>query len=551
MRMRDAGSELLCGGTTGTRAALPSSARWIGAIAALLACALPLAGPPAASGATGGRLSIHKPALTRSGSARGARWACPRGACDAVVVAPTKVAGDAARAGGDAVPAGSGERRGLDPADLQSAYKIPSTIESPQTIALIDAYGYPDAESDLATYRERYGLPACTKANGCFKKVNEKGKETDLPMESEEWDVEAALDEDMASAACPQCHLLLVEGSGELPSELGAAVNMAAKLGATEISNSYGYPETLEEVCGKSECAQYEKDYKHTGILVLAAAGDAGYEDAYYGLGPTTDFPASSPSVLAVGGTELFKAPDTARGWSEEVWNEPFADIGTSGGCTSRPKPVWQSDTGCTKRTDNDVAAVAALVTPVSVRLDGSWTLVGGTSVATPLIAGIEAHASAQSRSEGADAFYKAPGSLFDVTEGYSWNSLNETGMSECEAEEYLCNAEVGYDGPTGLGTPDGVPDLYETPVVKRISPSSGPLAGGTKVKISGSGLNGASEVEFGSEPAKALTVSSSTSITAESPAASSAGIVAVTVHTAGGTSAESHADEFTYKGKG
>jgi hypothetical protein len=94
----------------------------------------------------------------------------------------------------------------------------------------------------------------------------------------------------------------------------------------------------------------------------------------------------------------------------------------------------------------------------VSIRIDGAWSLVGGTSVASPLLAGIEAHASAAERALGAQAFYKDPGSLFDVTEGFDWNPLDESGSSECAPNEYLCNAGVGYDGPTGLGTPDGVP---------------------------------------------------------------------------------------------
>jgi subtilase family serine protease len=396
-----------------------------------------------------GKLHVLRPTLGTSAVVGKPRWACPAGACDAIVVPQAPKVGF-----------GSGERRGLDPQDLQSAYKIPSTIASPQTIALIDAYGYPNAEADLAAYRSEYGLPPCTTANGCFKKVNEKGEEGNYPAEEEEWDVEAALDEDMASAACPQCHILMVEGSTERPADLGASVNTAASLGATEISNSYGYPQDDLAYCGFLDCLRFNRDYKHPGILITASAGDAGYDDAYEGFG-ATDFPAASPSVVAVGGTALFKAPTTPRGWLEEVWNEPAISAGTGSGCTLlEPKPAWQTDTGCSRRTDDDVAAVAAVVTPVSIRIDGTWSLVGGTSVASPLVAGIEAHASTAERSLGAKAFYEHPASLFDVTEGFDWNPLDESGVSECAPNEYLCNAEVGYDGPTGLGTPDGVPPI-------------------------------------------------------------------------------------------
>ncbi len=517
------------------------AARVAGAIAALLAASLLTLAVASASASAAGRLALHKPPL--AGSRAGpARWACPQGACEAIVLP--------ARKGGasDHIFAGSGERKGLDPQDLQSAYSIPSTLETPQTIALVDAFGYPNAESDLAAYRVRYGLPPCTTANGCFEKVNQSGKQGEYPEEEEGWDVEAALDEDMASAACPQCHILMVEGTGEFPAELGAAENTAVKLGATEISNSYAYPEALAEVCGRTDCSTYEKDYTHPGVFITVASGDSGYADTYFELGQLmTNFPASSPNVVAVGGTALFKDPGSARGWLEEVWNEPVIGAGTGSGCTTKSKPSWQKDKGCKKRTDDDVAAVAAVVSPVSIRVDGTWTLVGGTSVASPLVAGIEAHASAYARSLGARAFYEDPASLHDVTEGFDWNANNESGESECTRQEYLCNASSGYDGPTGLGTPNGVPALYETPTVKKISPRVGPLAGGTHVTITGTGLTSTLQVDFGSIPAKEFMVSSSTSISAVTPPGSAPGSVPVSVVTKGGKAA-SHSVTFSYQ---
>jgi IPT/TIG domain/Subtilase family len=502
-------------------------------LAGLLFAALPAAsGAASASPPVAGKLHLRKPPLKAAGSATKSRWACPEGVCDAIVVPqPVKVA------------LGSGERRGLDPQDLQSAYDIPTTLSSPQTVALVDAYGYPHAESDLAKYRARYGLPACTKANGCFKKVNEQGEEGKYPPEEADWDVEAALDEDMVSAACPQCHILMVEGATEEPADLGASVNTAVKLGATEVSNSYGYPQGYKPWCGTTDCTKYNGDYKHAGVLITASAGDSGYDDVYEGL-DSADFPAVSPNVVAVGGTALFKVASAPRGWFEEVWNEPALEAGTGGGCAVlESKPTWQTDGGCSNRTDNDVAAVAAVVTPVSIRIDGIWELAGGTSVASPLIAGIEAHASSSERSLGAHAFYEDPSSLFDVTEGFSWNANNESATSECSPNEYLCNAEIGYDGPTGLGSPDGVP--IEPPTVTKIEPNAGPTTGATKVTITGTNLTGATGVKFGSVPAKSFTVGSATSITAESPVGS--GTVAVTVTTAGGKSATSIADRFTY----
>jgi hypothetical protein len=506
--------------------------------------------PVTGAQALAGKLHLHRRALGAGPSSARPRWACPEGVCEAIIAPqPVRRADSFALPQSSRLLEGGGELGGFDPADLRSAYDIPTTGGASQTIALIDAYGYPDAESDLATYRSRYGLPACTKNNGCFEKVNEKGEQGNYPPTEPGWDGEAALDEDMASAACPECHILLVEGSGELPEDLGEAVNTAATLGATEISNSYAYPEKLKAYCGTNGCARFDKDYSHPGVLILASSGDSGFEDTYSEEALQTNFPASSPTVVAVGGTALYKDASNARGWREEVWNEPELPAGTGSGCTKfDAKPSWQTDTGCSDRTDNDVAADAAVETGVSVRIDHHWEVYGGTSVSSPLLAGIEAHASSAMRSLGAEAFYENPGSLFDVTEGFNWDPAN--GHSECAPEEYLCSAQVGYDGPTGLGTPDGVPAPNEeapTPTVTKITPKHGPAAGGTLVTIAGTGFTGATEVRFAGNAAPEFTVVSADSITVESPPGT-AGTVNVTVTTPGGTSAVTSKDRFKYK---
>ncbi len=347
---------------------------------------------------------------------------------------------------------GGGELGGFDPEELQGAYRIPRGVSSPQTVAIIETAGYPSAESDLAKYREKYGLPACTKANGCFSKVNQKGEEGNYPKEENgDWEKESALDEDMVSAACPECHILMVESPALAPGEMLPEMNnLAVALGASEVSNSWG---RSEQRCGTaSECTAFDEDFEHPGVPITVASGDSGYDDEYEHYA-APNFPATSPAVVAVGGTELFKASGAARGWREEAWRHG------GGGCsTYMSKPHWQDDGGCAERMDNDVAAVAAPETPVSV-YEGRWIVAGGTSVGAPLVAGILAHASAYVRSLGAEAFYEDPGSLFDITTGVDWDgSLNKS--SPCAPNEYLCNAEVGYDGPTGLGTLDGVPVL-------------------------------------------------------------------------------------------
>ena len=354
-------------------------------------------------------------------------------------------------------PEGSGEEGGLSPSDLQSAYRTPSSGGSGQTIAIVNAYDNPNAEADLNVYRSHYGLPECTTANGCFKKVNQKGQEGSYPKADAGWSEEISLDLDMASAICPKCHILLVEANSTFFSDLGAAELTAASFEApgwgptTAVSNSWGaeepfpYSEEEAEAIGKEE-QELDKYFEHPGIPVLASAGDLGYGVSY---------PAASPSVISVGGTALYKAPFNERGWFEEAWND------TGGGCSAyEPKPSWQSDEGCPTRIDNDIAAVASPRTPVSVYdsfENPGWMLFGGTSASSPIMAGVEALSSSAFRTEGAEAFYTHPDSLFDVTAGSNLYVYEEGESFEtyyCKSS-YFCYAGPGYDGPTGNGTPD------------------------------------------------------------------------------------------------
>lgn len=327
---------------------------------------------------------------------------------------------------------GTGEKGGFSPADLRSAYKLPATGGASQTIAIVDAFDDPNAESDLKIYRAHYGLPECTTANGCFQKVNQKGEGKNYPITSVSWSTEISLDLDMASAICPECHILLVEATSNTDFNMPIAEDMAATLGATEISNSWGRYELFSNEGQNSH-------YSHEGVVILAAAGDGGY-------GSPTMFPSSVPSVISVGGTALYTAANS-RKWRETVWS------GTSSGCSFwQSKPAWQTDAGCPNRTSNDVAAVGSVDTPVSVYdsyPSGGWTLEAGTSASTPIMAGVEALSSAAARSLEAKAFYQAgpAGELFDVMEGYN---------GTCSGS-YLCEAKTGYDAPTGWGTPNGV----------------------------------------------------------------------------------------------
>jgi sugar lactone lactonase YvrE len=318
---------------------------------------------------------------------------------------------------------------GLSPADLRSAYNLPSEGgEASEKVAITIAYDDPNANSDLKKYREKYGLPPCTEENGCFEKMNQYGEKKNYPSPSPSWAIETSLDLDMVSATCPKCHIVLIEAETSLDASLRLAVNTAASKGATVISDSWGGPESAEETSS-------DPYFHHPGIPVLFSSGDSGYGATY---------PAASPEVIAVGGT-LLKKDQSARGWSEAAWS------GAGSGCSAyEAKPAWQKDSGCAKRSIADVSAVADPASPVSV-YDSyeniGWGLVGGTSVAAPLMAGVEALSTGAFRAAGPSAFYSIGkgGELFDVTEG-----------SNGFCSTYLCNAGVGYDGPTGWGSPSG-----------------------------------------------------------------------------------------------
>ena len=379
---------------------------------------------------------------------------------------------------------GTGEKGGFDPQDLHAAYNLPETGGSGRTIALVDAFNNPKAEADLAVYRERYGLSECTEVNGCFKKVNQLGEVGNYPESGRGWTGEISLDLDMASAACPECKLLLVEANNEERASMDAAEEAAVGLGATVVSNSWNFGfETAvhpEEKAVGPEETSYDHFFNHPGIPILFSGGDYGYAVRY---------PAASQYTIAVGGTRLAQAPETERGWVERVWSNPEDQPrergrGTGSGCSEyEAKPLWQPDFGCHGRIETDVAAVADPSTPVSTYNTNTgegfgWRNVGGTSAAAPFVAGVVARSSAYSISLGPEAFYSDPGALNDVTEG---NNGTCTPPSE---DGYWCTAGIGYDGPTGLGTPNGTLSVAHTPLA-----TTKPVSGLTK---SSAALNGA-----------------------------------------------------------
>ncbi|MFF1833538.1 carboxypeptidase regulatory-like domain-containing protein [Streptomyces sp. NPDC058231] len=327
---------------------------------------------------------------------------------------------------------------------LQNAYNLPADGGAGQTVAIVDAYDDPTAESDLAVYRAQYGLSACTTDNGCFKKIDQRGG-ADYPVTDSGWAGEISLDLDMVSAAAPYAKIILVEADSASFEDMGASVDQAVAQGAKFISNSYGtgYTSTAGSGEDPAETTEFDAHYNHPGVAVVASSGDDAYGVSY---------PAASQFVTSVGGTALAQDSST-RGWSESVWHNSYGGPGS--GCSLyEAKPAWQenADTDCDKRAVSDVSAVADPLTGVSVYQtyggDG-WSVYGGTSASSPIIAGAYAAAGTPTAGTYPAAYpYAAGGSgLNDVVDGDN---------GSCTPAK-MCTAGTGWDGPTGLGTPNGV----------------------------------------------------------------------------------------------
>src|ERR1700722_124694 len=327
---------------------------------------------------------------------------------------------------------------GLSPKNIETAYRLPVSRHSDQTVAVSIAYNTPHLAQYLAHYRKYFGLPPCTVASGCFRIVNQHGKAKPLPLNGTRsgWDLEATLDVSMISVACPNCKIVVVEAKSSSFADLAHSDDAAAKLGAQVISNSYGGREN-------GFALAWARSYDHPGHTTVASSGDIGFTAA--------NFPADLSTVTAVGGTVLARA-HTKRGWWEHTWDNVDEGAGSSGCSAYVAKPAWQHDAPCPGRTIADVAAVAANV-PIYNKVWGGWITVAGTSVAAPLIAGIYGLAGNASRIPLGYA-YSHRQFLFDVTRGS--NSLFATAKQAC-GDDYLCMAKKGYDAPTGLGTPDGI----------------------------------------------------------------------------------------------
>lgn len=339
---------------------------------------------------------------------------------------------------------------GLTPNDLATLYSYPApsvqgSLGNQATLGIVVAYDHPNIESDLAVYRSQFGLPPCTVANGCLVIVGaaagtaSQGASTSsitaFPTTgSADWQIEADIDTQAASAVCPNCSLVVSEATSPTLSDLANAVVAAQNAGANILSYSFGVAESFADL-------KYEAAFEGgSNAIAFAAAGDTGYG---------VNFPASATYVAAVGGTTVSGAVSSTV--AETAWS------GTSSGCSQVfRKPSYQRDSGCSRRVMNDVAAVADPNTGFAVYdaavqdSNGGWIIAGGTSLATPIVAAMFALSGDTYLGHGPVHFYKHIPSFYNVTQGSN---------GYCSVR-YLCNAQSGFNGPTGIGTPNGLSGL-------------------------------------------------------------------------------------------
>ncbi len=326
------------------------------------------------------------------------------------------------------IPLAAAAPSGYGPVQFRTGYGLTAGGSSSTTIAIVDAYDDPNIESDLGVYSTQFGLPKCTTANGCFKKVNQTGG-TSYPAKNAGWALEISLDVQIAHGICPNCKILLVEATTNSFANLLKAEDYAIAH-AQVVSNSWGGKEFSGETGNDTH-------FNHVGHPITFSSGDGGYG---------VEYPASSQYVTAVGGTTLtLNSNNTYK--SETAWS------GTGSGCSAyEPKPTWQKDAGCVRRTVADVAADAdpgtgaAVYDSVTYNGHSGWFTVGGTSLSSPIIAAVYALAGNATSTVDGSYSYSHKTSLHDVTSGSNGNC----------GGSYLCTAKTGYDGPTGNGTPKG-----------------------------------------------------------------------------------------------
>jgi len=329
----------------------------------------------------------------------------------------------------------------LTPAKIRHAYGFDqiSNQGAKQVIGIVDAYDDPKAEADLGKFSEPFGLPACTTANGCFRKIFSNGRQ---PAANANWSVEISLDVQWAHAIAPQATIVLVETPSNSLSDLVGGVDVAVRNGASVVSMSWTAYEFSSE-------AGLDNHFVSNGVTYFAASGDNGTGAVY---------PAASPFVIGVGGTSL--SLDSHGNYaSESAWN------GSGGGLSVyEHEPLFQEELpipndSSGRRGAPDVAYNANPATGYAVYdsygINGAagWFQVGGTSAAAPQWAALVAIANSMRVAARKTSLVTAQSLLYtlDKSSPSDFHAVTQGTNGSCGT---LCSALPGYDYVTGLGTP-------------------------------------------------------------------------------------------------
>ena len=272
-------------------------------------------------------------------------------------------------------PDATGAATGLSPAQVKQAYSFPTAASAGagEKVAVVAPFDAPTIEGDLGVFSQNFGLPACTTANGCFKKVSQNGGKT-YPAADKAWSMEMSMDVEWVHAIAPGAKILLVEARSDHLADVIAAEDYATAH-AAYVSNSLG----VAEFSGQTA---YDSHFSRSGVSIFVASGDDGA-----GNGP--GYPAAAPGVIAVGATTLVNIGQPT--FAEQGWHS------SGGGCSlydtasaaQQANPGYAA-VGCAgQRAVPDVALVGDPHSGVSVydsyRTTGNWFTAGGTSASTPM----------------------------------------------------------------------------------------------------------------------------------------------------------------------
>lgn len=324
--------------------------------------------------------------------------------------------------------------RGESPASLRAVYGLPSTGGN-GVIAIVGAYDGPTVEHDLSVFSSTYRLPACTTANGCFRKLYASISKPPLNCG---WAQETTLDVEWAHAMAPNARIVLVEAGSNSSTDLFPAIDRASSIvsaggqGFGEVSMSWGFGEFSGE-------RTFDSHFNRPGVVFVAASGDAGGARQY---------PATSPQVVAAGGTTV-QRDASGRFLGETAWSK-------SGGGPSafEFRPSYQdrvvSVVGSRRGTPdvsfdaNPYSGVAVYDNTACQDLVG-WLTFGGTSVSAPSFAGIM---------NVAGHFYQS--SILEL--GVMYSNLGAAAFRDITSGHAgSFSATKGWDFVTGVGSSVGV----------------------------------------------------------------------------------------------